>query len=44
MEFVSDISRHFRVSSMLARERCDTHAVVKFSEVLSLTLSLSLSV
>ena len=24
VEFVSDIARHFRVSSMLAKDRCDT--------------------
>jgi tyrosyl-tRNA synthetase len=28
VEFVSDITRHFRVSSMLAKERYDTDAVV----------------
>ena len=31
VEFVSDIARHFRVSSMLAKERCDTHAAINFS-------------
>ena len=41
VEFVSDIARHFRVSSMLAKERCDTHAAIKFSEVLSLSFTLS---